>query len=60
MLQVQQQIAQEYEQMKAIVSILQMFKADIQVDRPLGKKKDIGFISSFSTCIMNAANLCFS
>jgi hypothetical protein len=53
MLQVQQQIAQEYEQLKAIVSILQMFKADFQVDRPLGEKKrkchikEIGLIKFF-------------
>jgi hypothetical protein len=36
-LQVQQQIAEEYEQMKGIVNTLEMFKIDIQVDRPVGE-----------------------
>jgi hypothetical protein len=36
-LQVQQQIAEEYEGMKGIVSTLEMFKVDIQMDRPVGE-----------------------
>jgi hypothetical protein len=36
-LQVQQQIAEEYEQMKGIVSTLEVFKVDIQMDRPVGE-----------------------
>ncbi|XP_071438871.1 katanin p60 ATPase-containing subunit A-like 1 [Hetaerina americana] len=34
--QVQQQIVQEYERVKAITSTLQLFKGDSHVDRPLG------------------------
>ncbi|KAJ8891931.1 hypothetical protein PR048_004490 [Dryococelus australis] len=38
---VQQQIAQEYEQMKAITSTLQLFRIDSQVDRPIAHVKPI-------------------
>ncbi|XP_063233836.1 katanin p60 ATPase-containing subunit A-like 1 [Bacillus rossius redtenbacheri] len=34
---VQQQVAQEYEQMKAITSTLQLFRIDAHVDRPIGQ-----------------------
>jgi hypothetical protein len=36
-LQIQQQIAEEYERMKGIVNTLELFKVDIQVERPLGE-----------------------
>jgi hypothetical protein len=37
LLQVQQQIAEEYEQVKAITTTLQLFKVDGHHDKPLGK-----------------------
>jgi katanin p60 ATPase-containing subunit A1 len=37
MLQVQQQIAQEYEQVKATTNTIQLFKLDTHVDRPIGE-----------------------
>lgn len=40
MLQVQQQIAQEYEQVKATTNTLQLLRVDTHVDRPIGKKVD--------------------
>jgi hypothetical protein len=36
-LQVQQQIAEEYEQVKAITTTLQLFKVDGHQDKPLGR-----------------------
>lgn len=42
MLQVQQQIAQEYEQVKATVNTLQLFRVDTHVDRPIGEKVECG------------------
>jgi hypothetical protein len=36
-LQVQQQIAQEYEQVKATTNTLQLFKVDTHMDRPIGE-----------------------
>lgn len=38
MLQVQQQIAQEYEQVKATTNTLQLFKVDTHMDRPIGEQ----------------------
>jgi hypothetical protein len=38
MLQVQQQIAQEYEQVKATTNTLQLFKIDTHVDRTIGEQ----------------------
>jgi hypothetical protein len=37
-LQVQQQIAQEYEQVKATTNTIQLFKVDTHVDRPIGEQ----------------------
>lgn len=37
-LQVQQQIAQEYEQVKATTNTLQLFKVDTHMDRPIGEQ----------------------
>jgi hypothetical protein len=39
-LQVQQQIAQEYEQVKATTNTLQLFRVDTRVDRPIGEKME--------------------
>jgi len=35
--QVQQQIASEYEHVKALTQTLQLFRSDSHVDRPIGK-----------------------
>lgn len=36
-LKIQQQIAQEYEQVKALTNTLQLFRSDSHTERPLGK-----------------------
>jgi hypothetical protein len=36
-LQIQQQIVEEYERMKILGNVVEMIKVDLQVDRPVGE-----------------------